>query len=102
MTVDFIGIAMGSRTVLGSWVGVRRLFHLSLFLTAYRMVLPQDPSTNKKQNLTKPSSQAVVEVFPFKIAQDLKILKIALDRSALPPRAPGLRRAPQKTADFGN
>ena len=32
-----------SRSVLGSWVGVRRLFRLSLFLTASRMVLPQDP-----------------------------------------------------------
>ena len=32
--------------VLGSWVGVRRLFHLSLFLTASRMVLPQDPCTD--------------------------------------------------------
>ena len=32
--------------VLGYWVGVRRPFHLSLFLTAPRMVLPQDPSTN--------------------------------------------------------
>ena len=34
------------RSVLGSWVGVRRLFHHSLFLTASRMVLPQDPSTD--------------------------------------------------------
>ena len=33
-------------SVLGSWVGVRRPFHLSLFLTASRMVLPQDPSTD--------------------------------------------------------
>ena len=31
--------------VLGYWVGVRRPFHLSLFLTAPRMVLSQDPST---------------------------------------------------------
>ena len=30
-------------SVLGSWVGVRRPFRLSLFLTAPRMVLPQDP-----------------------------------------------------------
>ena len=30
-----------ARSVLGSWVGVRRLFHLSLSLTAYRMVLPK-------------------------------------------------------------
>ena len=28
-----------ARSVLGSWVGVRRLFHHSLFLTASRMVL---------------------------------------------------------------
>ena len=28
-------------SVLGSWVGVRRLFQHSLFLTAYRMVLPK-------------------------------------------------------------
>ena len=32
-------------TIIGSWVGVRRLSHLSLFLTAYRMGFPQDPST---------------------------------------------------------
>ena len=31
--------------VLGSWVGARRPFHLSLLLPASRMVLPQDPST---------------------------------------------------------
>ena len=29
-----------ARSVLGSWVGVRRLLHHSLFLTASRMVLP--------------------------------------------------------------
>ena len=34
--------------VLGSWVGERRLFHLYLFLTASRMALPQDPSTDPK------------------------------------------------------
>ena len=28
-------------SVLGSWVGVRRPFHLPLFLTAPRMVLPK-------------------------------------------------------------
>ena len=39
-------LALGDRSVLGSWVGVRRLFHLSLFLTASRMVLTQDPSTD--------------------------------------------------------
>ena len=32
--------------VLGSWVGVRRHFRITLLLTAPRMVLPQDPSTN--------------------------------------------------------
>ena len=32
--------------VLGSWVGVRRPFYVSLFLTASRMVLPQDPGTD--------------------------------------------------------
>ena len=31
--------------LIGSWVGVRRLFHFFIFLTASRMVLPQDPST---------------------------------------------------------
>ena len=37
----------GSRLlVLGSWVGVRHPFHLSLFPTAPRVVLPQDPGTN--------------------------------------------------------
>ena len=34
------------RYVLGSWVGVRNVFHLSLFLSASRIVLPQDPSTD--------------------------------------------------------
>ena len=29
------------RSVLGSWVGVRRLFHISLFLAAPRVVLPK-------------------------------------------------------------
>ena len=29
------------RSVLGSWVGVRRLSHISLFLPASRMVLPK-------------------------------------------------------------
>ena len=33
-------------SVLGSWVGVRRPVHLSLFPTAPRMVLPQDNSTD--------------------------------------------------------
>ena len=30
-----------SRSVLGSWVGARRLSHLSVLLTASRMVLPK-------------------------------------------------------------
>ena len=30
-----------ARSVLGSWVGMRRTFHLSVFLTASRMVLPK-------------------------------------------------------------
>ena len=34
------------RLVLGSWAGARRPFHLSLFRTAPRMVLPQDLSTH--------------------------------------------------------
>ena len=34
-------IAARARSVLGYWVGVRRLSHLFLFLTAYRMVLPK-------------------------------------------------------------
>ena len=38
--------------VLGSWVGVRRPFHLSCFLTTSRMVLPQDPSTTSPQHRT--------------------------------------------------
>ena len=33
--------------VLGSWAGARRPFHLSLFLAAPRMVLFQDPSTDR-------------------------------------------------------
>ena len=36
----------GAILVLGYWVGVRRPVHLSLFLTAPRMVLPQYPSTH--------------------------------------------------------
>ena len=35
-------------SVLGYWVGVRRPFHLSLFLTASRVALSQDPSTDPK------------------------------------------------------
>ena len=35
------GASLATRSVLGYWVGVRRLSHLSLFLTAYRMVLPK-------------------------------------------------------------
>ena len=34
------------RTIIGYWVGVRRPFHLALFFTVPRMVLPQDPSTD--------------------------------------------------------
>ena len=37
----------GAILVLGSWVGVRRPFHLSLSLTASRVALPQDPSTDR-------------------------------------------------------
>ena len=36
----------GAQLILGSWVGARRPFHLSVFLAAPRMVLPQDPSTD--------------------------------------------------------
>ena len=32
--------------LLGYWVGVRHPFYLNVFLTAPRMVLPRDPSTN--------------------------------------------------------
>ena len=46
-TVDLHGgDAVRVLSVLGSWVGVRRPFHLSVFLAAPRVVLPQDPSTN--------------------------------------------------------
>ena len=38
-------MAPHGQAVLGSWVGVRRPFHISLFLTAPRVVLPQYPST---------------------------------------------------------
>ena len=38
---------INGESVLGSWVGARRLSpRLSLFLSASRMVLPQDPSTD--------------------------------------------------------
>ena len=36
----------GGILVLGSWVGIRRPYPLFLFLTAPRMVLPLDPSTD--------------------------------------------------------
>ena len=36
-----------ARSVPRSWVGARRLFHFSLSLTASRVVLPQDPSTDR-------------------------------------------------------
>ena len=36
----------GRRSVLGSWVGARRLSYRSLFLRAPRMALPRDPSTD--------------------------------------------------------
>ena len=45
---------------LGSWVGVRRLFHLSLFLTASRMALPQDPSRRRVGE--KPSAIAAAHI----------------------------------------
>ena len=35
-----------TRSVLGSWVGVWRHYHLCLFPAASRVVLPQDPSTD--------------------------------------------------------
>ena len=38
--------------VLGSWVGARHPFHLPLFLTAPRLVLPQDPSTTGADGVT--------------------------------------------------
>ena len=38
------GARLRRESELGPWVGA--LFHLSLFLTAPRMVLPQDPSTD--------------------------------------------------------
>ena len=44
--------------VLGSWVGVRRILHLSLLLTASRMALPQDPSTGADGALDGPVGQA--------------------------------------------
>ena len=43
--------------VLGYWVGVRCLFHLTLLPTASHMALPQDPSTDQirssQANITK-------------------------------------------------
>ena len=35
------GQAVPPRAVLGSWVGARRLFHIPVFLTASRVVLPK-------------------------------------------------------------
>ena len=46
-----------STAVLGSWVGARRPFHLSLSLTAPRMVLHQYPSTVRR-NYSRCPSQA--------------------------------------------
>ena len=53
------------RPVLGSWVGVRRIFHLSLFLTASRMVLPQDPSTDVSAPPTRSYPRAQAEAQPL-------------------------------------
>ena len=39
-------VGSGRLLVLEYWVGARRPFHLSLFLTAPRVVLPQDPRTD--------------------------------------------------------
>ena len=41
-----LGVGGADRSVLGSWVVCGALSTLSLFLTASRMVLPQDPSTD--------------------------------------------------------
>ena len=40
--------ANAGASVLGSWVGARHLFQLSLFLIPSRMALTQDPSTDHK------------------------------------------------------
>ena len=42
--------------------GVRRPFHLSVFLTAPRMALPQDPSTNRA--CPKSQRQEAAQLFP--------------------------------------
>ena len=44
---DGVPLAWLIMSVLGSWVGERSLFHLSVFLTASRTVLPQGPSTSR-------------------------------------------------------
>ena len=43
--VEGVGPYSPALIVLGSWVGARRPFHLSLFLTAPRMALTQSPRT---------------------------------------------------------
>ena len=56
--VDFEISSADSRgpSVLGSWVGARRLSHLSSFHPASRMGLTQDPSTDPKISLTQGSA----------------------------------------------
>ena len=46
------GSACCGESVLGSRVGLRGLFHLPLFLTAPRMVLPQNPGTEASRAAT--------------------------------------------------
>ena len=44
----------GRLLLLGSWVGARRPFHLSVFLTASRMILTQVPSTAQLKSARAP------------------------------------------------
>ena len=45
------GVAGRAMVSTRIWVGVRRPFHLSVFLPAPRMVLPQDPSTHTQSTV---------------------------------------------------
>ena len=53
------------RSVLGSWVGARNLFHLSLYIISSRMALPQDPSTegHRRPHVVRPAPVCMASQF---------------------------------------
>ena len=78
------------RSVLGSWVGVRRLFHLSFFLTASRMVLPKIlVLTVRHAWVVQPRGEACL--LP---ATRARVGDAEGDLTACPPRPAPVRRCP--------